>query len=291
MRCMARVIRLALVQCPSDLGTADQDPRDGNLERALGHMEAAAKASADLVVFGELYLTGYRTDEWLHRWASVLEPPDEHVVALHDAARRLNLHVIVGMATRGRGMPGDIYNSALLIGPGGVIGIYRKIHVAGFPYSQGISLERCFYSPGNELPVFDTGLGRIGIHICYDLTYPEVVRTLVLKGAELVINCSATVCGMETYVRHAMYTRAVENATWLAICSVVGDQRGDQLVGGSRVLDPTGRVAGIAPENVDTVVLADVDLDASHAVRSTMHAFSIRQPALYRPITEPVPYP
>jgi predicted amidohydrolase len=254
-------------------------------------MEKASGAGVDLIVFGELYLTGYRTDEWLHRWASVLEPPDAHVQALADATRRLGMHAIVGLATRGGTMPGDVYNTAILVGPEGVIGVYRKIHVAGFPYSQGISLERCFYSPGNELPVFDTALGRIGIHICYDLTYPEVVRTLVLEGAELVINCSATVCGMETYVRHAMYTRAVENATWLAICSVVGDQRGDQLVGGSRILDPTGRVVGIAGENEDTIVVADIDLDASHAVRSTMHSFSIRQPDLYGPITEPVPYP
>lgn len=288
---MSRVIRLALVQCHSDLGTETFDPREGNLQRALTHMKDAAAAGVDLIVFGELYLTGYRTDEWLHKWATRVYPPDLHVEALIDASRRYGLHTIMGMATLGHGMPGDIYNSSLLIGPTGLIGVYRKIHVAGFPYSQGISVERCFYSPGNELPVFDTPLGRIGLHICYDLTYPETVRTLVLKGAELVINSSATVCGMETYVQHAMFTRAVENSTWLAICSVVGDQRGDLLVGGSRVLDPTGRVVGIAGENVDAVVIAEVDLDLTQPVRSKMHSFSIRQPELYRPIVEPVPYP
>ncbi len=288
---MSRTVRLALVQCHSDLGTESFDPRDQNLERALRHMEDAAAAGVNLVVFGELYLTGYRTDEWLHRWATTIDPPDRHVEALIEASRRLGLHTIMGMATHGQVMPGDVYNSSLLIGPSGLVGVYRKIHVAGFPYSQGISVERCFYSPGNELPVFDTPLGRIGLHICYDLTYPEVVRTLVLKGAELVINSSATVCGMETYVQHAMYTRAVENSTWLAICSVVGDQRGDQLVGGSRVLDPTGRVVGIAGENVDTVVIADVDLDLTRPVRSKMHSFSIRQPDLYTPIVDAVPYP
>ena len=67
------------------------------------------------------------------------------------------------------------------------------------------------------------GHGRIGLHICYDLTYPEVVRTLVLKGAELVINSSATVCGMETYVQHAMYTRAVENSTCTSANCCVAD--------------------------------------------------------------------
>jgi omega-amidase len=288
---MSRVVRLGLVQCHSDLGTESFDPRDKNLERALEHMKDASAQGVDLLVFGELYLTGYRTDEWLHRWATRLDPLDLHVEALIDAARRYGMHLIMGMATHGQFMPGDVYNSSLLIGPSGLVGVYRKIHVAGFPYSQGISVERCFYSPGNELPVFDTPLGRIGLHICYDLTYPEVVRTLVLKGAELVINSSATVCGMETYVQHAMFTRAVENSTWLAICSVVGDQRGDQLVGGSRVLDPNGRVVGIAGENLDAVVIADVDLDITRPVRSKMHSFSIRQPSLYAPIVEPVPYP
>lgn len=288
---MSRMIRLGLVQCHSDLGTETFDPRDRNLERALQHMKDAGEAGVNLIVFGELYLTGYRTDEWLHKWATTVEPPDRHVRALAAEAKRLNMHVILGLATRGQEMPGDIYNSSILIGPNGLIGVYRKIHVAGFPYSQGISLERLFYSPGNELLVFETALGKIGLHICYDLTYPEVVRTLVLKGAELVINTSATVCGMETYVQHAMFTRAVENATWLAICSVVGDQRGDQLVGGSRVLDPTGRVVGIAGEDVEAVVIADVDLDLTHMVRSKMHSFSIRQPELYRPMVEAVPYP
>src|SRR2546423_242729 len=96
---MSRVVRLALVQCHSDLGTESFDPRESNLERALNHIKDAAAAGVNLVVFGELYLTGYRTDEWLHRWATRVDPPDVHVEALIDASRRYGVHTIMGMAT------------------------------------------------------------------------------------------------------------------------------------------------------------------------------------------------
>jgi predicted amidohydrolase len=167
---------VALVQNESCCGTETQDPRDVNLARALEALGRAAEAGAQLVVFGEMYLSGYRTDEWLSKWATVIDPPDRHLQVLLDAARKHRVHVIMGMATFGAVMPGDIYNTALLVGPEGLVGAYRKCHVAAFPYSEGISTERCFYSPGRDLPVFDTPLGRIGIHICYDIAFPEVPR-------------------------------------------------------------------------------------------------------------------
>lgn len=136
-------------------------------------------------------------------------------------------------------MPGDVYNTAVLFGPRGMIGAYRKAHVAAFPYSEGISMERCFYSPGRELPVFDTDLGRIGIHICYDISFPEVARVQALKGADFLINVSASAGGFEEFWDHALFVRATENCSWYAVCSVVGMQRGDRLFGGSRVVSPT----------------------------------------------------
>ncbi|HYW26610.1 MAG TPA: carbon-nitrogen hydrolase family protein [Terriglobales bacterium] len=286
-----RTIRVALVQSRSELGTETHDPRDGNLARALEAIADAAANGSDLVVFGEMYLSGYRTDEWLHRWATVIDPPDQHVRALVDAARERQVHLIMGMGTFGAVMPGDVYNTALLVGPGGVVGAYRKTHVAGFPYSEGIAMERCFYSPGRELPVFDTPLGRLGIHICYDMSFPEVARVQALKGAELLINVSASAGGFEEYWEHGLFMRAAENASWYMVCSVVGIQRGDRLFGGSRVVDPSGKVVASGKFDEEDVVFADIDLELARAARSTSHAFSIRQPDLYRPISDPVTHP
>lgn len=244
-----------------------------------------------MVVFGEMYLSGYRTDEWLHKWATTLDPPDPDLCALIKIASDLNICLIMGAATFGSFMPGDIYNSAIIVGPDGLIGVYRKTHVAAFPYSQGISKERCFYSPGKELPVFDTHLGRIGVHICYDMSFPEVTRVQALKGAELLINVSASSAGFEEFWDHAMYIRAVENASWYVVCSVVGEQRGDTLFGGSRVVDPTGKVVAGGKRNVEDLVLADIDLECARDSRASSHSLSIRQPDLYAQLAAPVPYP
>ncbi len=286
-----QTIRVALIQSRSELGTETHDPRDGNLARALEAIDDAAARGADLVVFGEMYLSGYRTDEWLHRWATVIDPPDEHVRALVGAAGDRGVHVIMGMGTFGAAMPGDVYNTALLVGPDGVLGAYRKTHVAAFPYSEGVAMERCFYSPGRDLPVFDSPLGRLGIHICYDMSFPEVARVQALKGADLLINVSASAGGFEEYWEHGLFMRAAENASWYMVCSVVGMQRGDRLFGGSRVVDPTGRVVAAGKFDEEDVVVADIDLGLARAARSMSHGFSIRQPDLYRAISDPVPHP
>jgi len=287
----AGTVRVALVQSKSDIGTATYDPRDANLNRALVDIEKAASAEADLVVFGEMYLSGYRTDEWLHKWASTIAPPDRHVTAVIDAAERHHLHVIMGMGTFGPAMPGDVYNTALLIGPSGIIGAYRKTHVAAFTYFNGVATERCFYSPGKDLPVFDTALGRIGIHICYDMSFPEVARVQALKGADFLVNVSASAGGFEEYWEHGMFMRAAENCTWYMVCSVVGMQRNDRLFGGSRVVGPDGKVVAIGKFDEEDFVLADVDLEAQRAARATSHLFNTRQPEIYRAIAEPTPNP
>jgi len=285
-------IRVALVQSESRVGQEDFDPRDANLEKALANIRRVAEEEADLAVFGEMYLSGYRTDEHLHKYSTRIAPPDKHVEALLGAARENKVYLIMGAATHGGAFPGDIYNSALLIGPQeGLIGVYRKSHVAAFPYSKGISTERCFYSPGKEIPVFETSIGRIGIHICYDIWFPEVSRVQVLKGADYLVNVSASAAGFEVYWDHVLITRAVENAVWYAVCSVVGTQRGDNLFGGSRVVDPNGQVVASGKYGEEDYVIADIDPATTRAARGRLHLFSVRQPELYAPIADRTPYP
>lgn len=284
-------IRVALVQSSSELGTESYDPRDLNMDRALARIHDAVAEGANLVVFGEMYLSGYRTDEWLHKWATVIDPPDSHVQALIRAAREEKVHIIMGMGTFGSVVPGDVYNTALLVGPDGVVGAYRKTHIGAFPYSEGICMERCFYSPGKDLPVFDTPLGKLGIHICYDMSFPEVARVQALKGADLLINVSASAGGFEEYWDHALFMRAAENSSWYMVCSVVGMQRGDRLFGGSRVVDPSGNVIAAGKFDEEDLVIADIDLSRMRTERSKQHIFSTRQPEIYRLVADPSPYP
>jgi predicted amidohydrolase len=282
-----RTTRVALVQASQAIGTESFDPRDDNLDKALTAIDRAASDGADVVVFGEMYLSGYRTDEWLHKWASHVSPPDRHVQALIDKARDQGVVILMGAGTFGAVMPGDVYNSTLVVCPEGLAGVYRKSHVAAFPYSDGVALERCFYSPGRELPVFETPAGRMGVHICYDISFPEVARVQTLKGAEMLINSSGSAAGFEEYWDHLAYTRAVENLTWYVVCSAVGQQRDTKLFGGSRIIDPGGVVVAAAKHNEEDYIFADLDLDRPRSVRSTSHTLSIRQPELYAPIAEP----
>lgn len=285
------IVRVALAQCASALGDERTDPRDENLGRAEAALGAAAEAGARLVVFGELFLSGYRTDEWLHRWATSFDPPDSQVRRLLELARLHGVHVIVGAATRGRSVPGDLYNSAIVLGPGGVLGVYRKAHVAAFTDGARVMRERSFYVPGRDLPVIDTPLGRLGVHICYDVVYPEVARVQTLRGADLLVNLSAPSVGFEEYWRHMTYARAVENASWYVVSSAVGRQRDSDLFGGSRVVSPTGEVVAQGAYGAEDLVVADVDLGVTRRVRATTHRLSDRQPLLYGAVTEPVPHP
>jgi predicted amidohydrolase len=284
-------VRVALVQSHSSVGTESLDPRDENLERAVDAIRTAADEGARLVVFGEMYLSGYRTDEWLHKWASNADATDRHVAALIKEAKERNVHIIMGAGTFGSRIPGDIYDTALLIGPPGFIGAYRKIHVAAFPHDKGLSMERCFYSPGRELQVFDTEIGRLGIHICFDMHFPEVPRVQALKGADILINVSAGADGFQEYWDHFSYIRAVENASWYLVCSVVGEQRGDRIFGGSRILDPTGTLVAAAINDEEDILIGDVDLLVSRNVRTQAHTFALRQPSAYSAIVAPRAYP
>jgi omega-amidase len=149
-------------------------------------------------------------------------------------------------------------------------------------------MERCYYSPGDDLPVFESELGRIGIQICYDLSFPEGSRVQTLKRPDLLVNISASAGtnANEEYWDHFAFTRAAENAVWFVNCSVVGEQRGDRFFGGSRVLAPDGSTVAKAKINAEDTLVVDIDLDAARTERSMTHILSTRNPAIYGVVAE-----
>jgi predicted amidohydrolase len=152
--------------------------------------------------------------------------------------------VIIGATTHKGAFPGDIYNSALVFGPNGLIGVYSKTHLAAYGAQHGaVVAERAWWSPGHDIPVLDTPVGRIGIEICYDISFPEVARTLTLKGAELIVNVSAAIRddAIERYWDHILYTRSQENAIPYLHASIVGKQPNAEYFGGRRLYSPTAR--------------------------------------------------
>jgi predicted amidohydrolase len=284
-------IPIGIAQLESNIAHEGYDPRPDNLERAIDAIATLDDQGAKLLVFGEIFLNGYESREFTPRYAVAESEDDPFVQPLVREARERDLYILMGATTHKGPFPGDTYNSVLVIGPEGLMGTYSKTHVAAFIVDGGekLAAEKVWWSPGNELPVFDTRYGRIGVEICYDVWFPEVARTLALKGAELIVNVSAAVCGFENTWDHLLFARSVENNVWYLHVSVVGLQKDFRLFGGSRLFSPLGSVVAEAPRNEEAVLVTSASRDALLEARGTLHTFYNRNPRLYGPITDASP--
>jgi beta-ureidopropionase len=269
--------RVALAQLNSAIGDVS-----ANLKRAQDVIQDAHKAGADVVLFPELYLQGYRADE---RFAETAIEVDGPVVAeLVAMATEANLHIIMGTARGERTFPQNVYNAALLIGPKGLLGVYDKAHLATFRVYR----EGAFFARGRRIPTFDTDFGRIGIQICYDLDVPEVSRVLALQGAEINFVITAGTSGFREGWKKLLFVRSVENAMYSVFCNVAGTQKDSEFFGGSRIVGPSGEVVVTARDDVEDLVVGDVDLERVSQVRHELHPFDVRSPGLYGKIVEPL---
>jgi predicted amidohydrolase len=269
-------------------GVAQTEPRLGeparNLEACLSRLEEAAAAGCDLVVLPECAMSGYMfgSEEEAARFAESIPGPS--VEALERACARLGLHCVAGLLERDGSR---LRNSAVLVGPDGLVGRYRKTHL---PF---LGVDR-FVSPGDEPPeVFETPLGRIGIEICYDLRFPELTRTLALRGAEVVVhptNWPAAVRPLADFLTRA---RAAENRVYLLTANRVGREGGVEFFGKSQVVDPSGTRLVEVGEDREELVVAEIDpAEAREKDRAIvpgeyeLHLFGDRRPELYGALVE-----
>ncbi|QIN79535.1 hypothetical protein GBA65_14540 [Rubrobacter marinus] len=163
-----------LVAC-AQYAIRDGDP-ESNLRRSLAWISLAARAGADLVVLPELANSGcdIRSREGALRLAEGV-PEGPTVWAWAEAAREFGL-LVVGGVLEAEGE--SVHNSAVVVGPDGLLGRYRKTHFW--------DREKLVYDPGRVLPVFETPLGTLGLLVCYDAWFPEALRTLAMRGAEIL---------------------------------------------------------------------------------------------------------
>lgn len=286
---MSRLLRLALCQTVSDIASEGVDPRPANLARAEGLIRRAAAEGANLALFGEVYLNGYRSDAFLRDYSTTIDPPDEHVRRLTELSRETGVYIAMGISRRGPAFPGNLFNSAILVGPDGVLGHYDKVHVANFALPSGrLVLEGVYWDIGRHFRVFDLPWARVGLQICRDVRYPEASRQLTLMGAEVIINLSAAAAVRTDSWQYFALTRATENQAWFAMTSVVGTQKDDELFGGSRVISPTGEQVGRATDNQEDFRVVDLDLDEVTKLRAMSHVLDRRVPSAYWAITAPL---
>jgi len=215
------------------VGCVNFNPVWGDKKATLAKMEAniaeAAAQGMDLVTFPEEALTGASScqacraerqacDEHRSMAETVPGPASEQVAAL---AKQLDIYVVFGLPERDRQRAEILYNAVAVVGPEGILGTYRKIHLGAEPWlTEGI-----VFTPGDRLPVFPTRFGPIGVQICYDFWFnPELTRILTLKGARLIVNCCGTYAGPEKrdYLVHTTAVRAQENLVYAASANLVG---------------------------------------------------------------------
>jgi predicted amidohydrolase len=268
------------------VAVAQMDPmlaeKERNLEAGVARMEEAAAAGAELLVLPECAIPGYMYESGEEALPYAEEIPGPTSAALERECRRLGMHVVCGLLER----DGDVlHNAAVLVGPDGLVGSYRKTHL---PF---LGVDR-FVVPGDELPVWDTPLGRIGVEICYDLRFPEVTRTLALKGADLVAHPTNFPVAARIQTELITVARAAENRIFLLTANRVGKERRGEFCGWSQIVDPYGKRLAEANETDEVLLVADVDVekarDKDYVVPGEyeLYLFGHRRPELYGALVE-----
>ena len=256
----ASAIHVASVQTAPVMGEVA-----ANVARSIELVEQAAAQGARLVVLPELANTGYMFASRAEAHALAETVPDgpssRAWIAL---AQRLGIYLVAGIAERSGG---KLYNAALIAGPDGYLGTYRKLHLWGD--------ENLFFEPGDlGLPVFHTELGTLGVAICYDGWFPEVYRLLALRGADIVaVPTNWVPMPGQTpdgpAMAHALaIAGAHSNGLTLVCADRVGVERGQPFVGRSLIVGSQGWTrAGPASHDREEVLLAPVDVMASRRAR------------------------
>lgn len=252
---------------------------DANLDTIEALAAEAAGRGAAIAVFPELATTGYFLGD---RTLSMAEPvPGPSSARLGAVAARHSIHLACGLLERDGA---NIFNSAVLLGPdGGLMGHYRKLHL--------FSGEKNIYKAGERACLVDTPFGRLALSICYDLIFPEYIRSLVLAGADVLLNCTNWIAddfqrdewgwGGEQ-VQALARTRALENGVYVVMADRVGTENGWRSLGHSCIAGPSGKLLSAMGEDAG-VAVADIDLDPAHLGRwrSIATYLADRRPELY----------
>jgi predicted amidohydrolase len=270
-------MQVAVAQIDPQLGEKER-----NLAACVARMEEAAAAGAQLLVLPECAIPGYMFGSGDEALPFAEEIPGSSTAALERECARLRLHVVCGLLER----DGDaLRNAAVLVGPDGLVGTYRKTHL---PF---LGVDR-FVVPGDALSVFDTPLGRIGIEICYDLRFPEVTRTLALQGADMVAHPTNFPMAAKIQTELITVARAAENRVYLLTANRCGKERWAEFCGRSQIVDPAGTRLAEADTTSEALLVADIDVerarDKDYIIPGEyeLYLFGDRRPELYGALVE-----
>ena len=274
---MDKVITVAAIQVTP--------PKEGgsNLARVRELIALASERGARIVSLPALFNSHwfpYKIDD-SQLPGGAEEEDGETVTFLKEVASETGVMIVAPIAERDGG---KYYNTAFLIGSGGeVVGKYRKVHVPQIPLWE----ERSYFTPGDDLPVFDTPYGKIGILICWDIFFPEAFRVLALKGADIVFTPTASAF-RHSYRKWERAIGAAAHANGLYIVRVnrIGKEAKQDFYGRSFCVRPDGDFVDEPAGEQEGIVLADIDIGEAANIRKEWVFMGDRRPEIYGDITK-----
>ncbi|HXT60641.1 MAG TPA: carbon-nitrogen hydrolase family protein [Pirellulales bacterium] len=255
-----------------------------NLARIADALRETAKQGAQLTVFPECALPGYCFESLAEARPHAEAIPGPSTLRLAELCRELDVFAVVGLLEA----EGErVFNAAALVGPGGVAGTYRKLHL---PF-LGVDM---FTTPGDRPPaVWPAGEVRIGMSICYDGAFPEPSRAMALDGADLIVLPTNWPPGAECTADFVINTRAMENHVYYMAVNRVGVERGFRFIGKSKICGPNGDVLALANHEEEAILYAEIDPAKARRKRiirvpgkHEIDRFADRRPEMYGRLVE-----
>ncbi len=243
-----------------------------NLEKVQDSLNAV---EADIIVLPELAFTGYYFEDRLELFELAEDISDSPTLkGLTKLCRVSDFHIVTGFAERYKE---KIYNSALVVGPSGLVHCYRKLHL--------FNTEKEYFDPGDTpLSTIEIHAANVGVMICFDWVFPEVARTLALLGADMLCHPSNLVL---TYCQQTMRTRSLENSVYTITANRIGTEkrpRGElTFTGQSQIVGPKGEVLESSRADEAAIIVREIDISAARDKRITEKndLFQDRRPEFY----------
>jgi predicted amidohydrolase len=276
---MKEKIKLALAQMASK-----RENKEENLKKIEEITVKAKNQNADLVIFPELFLTGYVIRDQIYELAETVPGPSTQ--RIEQIAKETGVHIIFGMPELSEKTRATVYNTSVFVGPNGIIGKYRKMYLP----THSVFEEKRHFRPGYQTAAFETPIGKIGLCICYDLFFPEVTRLTRLKGAQLIVCISASPAVRRSYFEILTAARALENTAYLAYVNLVGVEDGLQFWGGSRLVGPTGEVIVKAKYDEEDFVTCNVSYADIRSAETAVPTLKDLRPELYDDLKKSAEY-
>lgn len=257
-----------------------ESEKEKNLEKALEMIDEAARKGADMAVLPEMFICPYDNS----CFPVYGESEDGEIVKrISRAAKANHIYIIAGSIPEKAGE--RIHNTSFIFDrEGNVIGKHRKMHLFDIDVSGRIRFkESNMVTPGNGITVIDTEFCKIGVAICYDMRFPELIRLMALEGVKLIV--IPAVFNMVTGPVHwepTLRIRAIDNQVYLAGASTARNENASyQAYGHSMILDPWGKILASADEK-EGILLTDIDLDYLEKVREELPLLKHRRTDVYQ---------